>query len=99
MSQLEVFWRRGCVYCIALRRRLRRYDVPATWRNIQTDAEAREIVRAANDGDETVPTVRIGGTTLTNPPWRELAPLLGRDPAAPPAGTPFARLVRRLGRA
>lgn len=78
MSQLEVFWRPGCAYCIALRRTLRRYDVPATWRNIWSDDEARETVRAVNRGDETVPTVRVGATTVTNPSWRELAPLLGR---------------------
>ena len=31
------------------------------------DAEAASFVRAANSGNETVPTVRIGATTMTNP--------------------------------
>lgn len=74
---VEVFWRPGCPYCSKLRRELNRRCVSATWRNIWDDAQAREIVRSANSGNETVPTVRIGTRTLTNPSWRALASLLG----------------------
>ncbi len=77
---LEVFWRPGCPYCSVLRRQLERRQVPATWRNIWDDPAARETVRTANSGNETVPTVQIGSQTLTNPSWRQLAPLLGEGP-------------------
>lgn len=77
---IEVFWRPGCPFCQLLRGELQDRDIEAQWRNIWMDGEAREIVRAANHGNETVPTVRIGDRTLTNPKWRDLAPLVGRDP-------------------
>lgn len=54
--------------------------MPATWRNIWDDPAARDVVRLVNSGSETVPTVRIGTHALTNPSWRELAPLLGAGP-------------------
>lgn len=63
----EVFWRPGCPFCLKLRVGLRLRGVRATWRNIYSDPEAAEIVRAHNGGNETVPTVRIGTTVLTNP--------------------------------
>lgn len=83
---MEVLWRPGCPHCRRLRSELRDRGVDATWRNIWSDAEARELVRAANDGDDTVPTVRVGETWLTNPTWRDLAPLLGRNPDEPAHG-------------
>lgn len=77
---LVVFWRPGCPYCSVLRRQLERRQVPAIWRNIWDDPAARETVREANSGSETVPTVQIGSQTLTNPSWRQLGPLLGEGP-------------------
>jgi len=79
-APLEVFWRPGCPYCSGLRRELARRQVPATWRNIWDDPAARDVVRSVNSGSETVPTARIGTYTLTNPSWRQLAPLLGDGP-------------------
>lgn len=90
---VEVYWRPGCPYCVTLRGVLLGHHVDAHWRNIWQDPDAREVVRAANNGNETVPTVRVGDRTLTNPSWRQLAPLLGRDPrepSRPPSPTPYA---------
>jgi glutaredoxin len=90
---VEVFWRPGCPYCLRLRGELLDHGVEAEWHNIWVDAHARELVRAANNGNETVPTVRIGDRTLTNPSWRQLAPVLGRDPrepSRPPSPPPYA---------
>lgn len=81
---VEVFWRPGCPYCSDLRGLLLDYEVEAQWRNIWNDNEAAAIVRTANCGNETVPTVRIGDLTLTNPTWRQLAEALGRDYRQPP---------------
>ena len=78
-----MLWRPGCGYCRRLRSELHGRGVEATWRNIWSDAEARDLVRVVNGGDETVPTVRIGDTWLTNPGWRDIAPLLGRNPDEP----------------
>lgn len=90
---MEVLWRPGCPFCRTLRSELRDRGIEATWRNIWSDAEARELVRAANGGDATVPTVRVGEVWLTNPSWRDLAPLLGRnsqEPAQGPASAAYA---------
>lgn len=67
---IEVFWRPGCPFCQALRMGLRLRGVRATWRNIWEDPEAAKIVRAHNGGNETVPTVRVGTTVLSNPTAR-----------------------------
>ncbi len=64
---VEVFWRPGCPFCLALRTGLALRGVRATWRNIWQDEDAAAVVRAHNGGNETVPTVRIGSTVLTNP--------------------------------
>ncbi len=64
---VEVFWRPGCPFCLALRTGLTLRGVRARWRNIWEDPEAATIVRTHNQGNETVPTVRIGDTVLTNP--------------------------------
>ncbi len=76
-APLEVFWRPGCPFCLKLRADLAARGVRAQWRNIWEDPEARAVVQAANHGNETVPTVRVGATTLTNPSWRQLRGLLG----------------------
>ena len=75
-TPVEVFWRPGCVFCLNLRITLRLRRVPAVWRNIWEDDEAREFVRSVNDGNETVPTVRVGSTTLTNPGAGQVVALL-----------------------
>ncbi|MFE0677089.1 glutaredoxin domain-containing protein [Streptomyces sp. NPDC058867] len=62
-----VFWRPGCTYCIRLRLRLGRGSRRLYWVNIWHDPAAAEAVRAANDGNETVPTVFVDGRPHTNP--------------------------------
>ncbi|MEU5062059.1 MULTISPECIES: glutaredoxin domain-containing protein [unclassified Streptomyces] len=62
-----VFWRPGCKYCIRLRIRLGRSARQLHWVNIWRDPAAAAAVRAANDGNETVPTVVVGGQPHTNP--------------------------------
>jgi mycoredoxin len=93
---LEVFWRPGCPYCSTLRRQLERRGVPAAWRNIWDDEHARAFVASVNAGNETVPTVRVGPMTLTNPSWRQLATVLPEGPWQddPPGGV-FAHAWRR----
>lgn len=75
----EIYWRPGCPYCSALRRDLARQGVAATWRNIWEDDQARAFVRSVNHGNETVPTVRIGTRTFTNPTGSQVSLLLHGD--------------------
>ncbi len=73
---LEFFWRPGCPFCMMLERDLDRAGIGVVRRNIWEEPEAAAIVRSVADGNETVPTVRIGDRALVNPPVAEVADLL-----------------------
>ncbi|CAM5252433.1 Glutaredoxin domain-containing protein OS=Streptomyces tendae OX=1932 GN=GUR47_07480 PE=4 SV=1 [Streptomyces tendae] len=62
-----VFWRPGCTYCMRLRMRLGRRARRLYWVDIWRDEAGAELVRGANDGNETVPTVLVAGRPYTNP--------------------------------
>ncbi|MET9652900.1 glutaredoxin domain-containing protein [Streptomyces sp. NPDC006460] len=62
-----VYWRPGCAYCLRLRIRLGRRARRLHWVDIWRDPAGAAVVRAANDGDETVPTVVVAGRPHTNP--------------------------------
>lgn len=62
-----VFWRSGCKYCLRMRFRLGRSARRLHWVDIWRDPAGAAIVRAANDGDETVPTVFVAGRPHVNP--------------------------------
>lgn len=99
----DVYWRSGCPYCSALRNDLSRLKVPTRWHNIWDDPDARQFVRSVNAGNETVPTVRVGSTTLTNPRGVQVATLVGVKAEPPPKSPRRGRSAlsgvskRRLG--
>ncbi|MFE9849472.1 glutaredoxin domain-containing protein [Streptomyces sp. NPDC005576] len=62
-----VYWRAGCKYCLRLRFRLGRSAHQVHWVDIWRDPAGAAVVRAANDGDETVPTVVVAGQPHVNP--------------------------------
>lgn len=62
-----VFWRPGCTFCLRLRIRLGRRARQLHWVDIWRDPAGAAAVRAANDGNETVPTVVVAGQPHTNP--------------------------------
>ena len=62
-----VFWRSGCTYCLRLRLRLGRSARQLHWVDIWRDPAGAAAVRAANDGNETVPTVLVAGRAHVNP--------------------------------
>lgn len=66
-SPVVIYWRPGCVFCARLRARLGRTARHALWVNIWEDPDAAAFVRSVNEGNETVPTVVIGGEASTNP--------------------------------
>ncbi|MCX5380418.1 glutaredoxin domain-containing protein [Streptomyces sp. NBC_00091] len=62
-----VYWRSGCKYCLRLRIRLGRSARQLHWVDIWRDPAGAAVVRAANDGNETVPTVFVAGQPNVNP--------------------------------
>ncbi|MFE4832431.1 glutaredoxin domain-containing protein [Streptomyces sp. NPDC056672] len=62
-----VFWRSGCKYCLRLRIRLGRNARQLHWVDIWRDPAGAAVVRAANEGNETVPTVLVAGRPHVNP--------------------------------
>ncbi len=66
-TPVTVYSRPGCPYCYLLRRGLHRRGIAFTEVNIWKDPDAAAAVRAVADGNETVPTVHVGGRWLVNP--------------------------------
>ncbi|WP_247696719.1 glutaredoxin domain-containing protein [Streptomyces sp. b94] len=62
-----VYWRAGCKYCLRLRFRLGRGSRRLHWVDIWRDPAGAAVVRSANKGDETVPTVMVAGRPHVNP--------------------------------
>jgi mycoredoxin len=62
-----VYWRPGCVFCLRLRVRLGADADRLRWVDIWQDPAAAATVREITGGDETVPTVVIGGQGHVNP--------------------------------
>ena len=57
-----------CGYCLRLKRLMQREGIQYAEVDIDTDAQAAELVMQANGGNRTVPTlVFADGTALTNP--------------------------------
>ncbi len=71
-AAVVVYWRPGCPFCAYLRWGLRRMDVASQELNIWGDPSAAAFVRSVNGGDETVPTVLVGATTMRNPTPRQV---------------------------
>ncbi len=67
MRDITVYWRPLCGYCEVLKGELERRGVSYSSVDIWKDRRQAEVVRAVNDGDELVPTVRVGDDFLINP--------------------------------
>lgn len=67
IEAIEFYWRPGCPFCMHLERALTSANIPMTKRNIWDDPDAAAYVRSVADGNETVPTIRIGGWASVNP--------------------------------
>lgn len=66
-SPVTVYWRPGCPYCRRLRRDLRTLGLATREVDIWKDPSAAAVVRGYADGNETVPTVVVGGRGYVNP--------------------------------
>jgi len=71
-NQVEVFWRPGCPFCMRLENDLNKAGVAYDRFNIWDDPEHAAFVRSVADGNETVPTVRVGDVSMVNPSLGEV---------------------------
>jgi mycoredoxin len=69
---LVLYWRPGCPYSMRLKLRLRLARIPYRPVDIHQDPAAAAVVRSVNNGDELVPTVRVGERFLSNPGLAEV---------------------------
>ncbi len=79
ISAIEFYWRPGCPFCARLEHALDTANVPMTKHNIWDDPDAAAFVRSVADGNETVPTVRVGERSFVNPSPNHLAKVLEED--------------------
>ncbi len=76
-SDVVIYHRAGCSFCIRMKAMLGTLGRNAVWVDIWDDEDAAAFVRSVNNGNETVPTVVIDGKPHTNP-----APSLVREALA-----------------
>jgi mycoredoxin len=66
-TEVLVHVRPGCPFCDMLRANLKRSGLKYRELDIWQDPDAAAAVRAAANGNETVPTVNVGNTWMVNP--------------------------------
>jgi glutaredoxin-like protein len=98
-----VYWRPGCGFCWSLLRGLERADLVFERVDIWEDTDAAAFVRSVANGNETVPTVRIGDVALVNPSVSDVTRAIAEHAPdhlppdyEPPQPGLAARLVTRL---
>lgn len=76
-SELIVYSRPGCPFCVMLRTGLKLRGVPFREVNIWEDPEAAAFVRSVARGNETVPTISWGEVSMVNPSAKQVAVMVG----------------------
>lgn len=66
-APITVYWRPGCGFCSSLLGGLLRSGLDFDRVDIWQDENGAAFVRSVAGGNETVPTVRVGGIALVNP--------------------------------
>ncbi len=70
---ITIFTTPWCGYCHRLQRQLDHAGIGYTVVNIEADPTAEQLVRDVNNGNATVPTVRLpDGTLMTNPSLQQV---------------------------
>ncbi|MGB3736098.1 MAG: glutaredoxin domain-containing protein [Ilumatobacter sp.] len=72
-NQIDLYWRPGCGFCSSLRGQLDKLGIERVEHNIWDEPQKASVVREHANGNETVPTVVIGGVGMVNPSPGELA--------------------------
>lgn len=75
-TEIVMYARPGCPFCTMLRAELGSAGITYRERDIWQDPTAAALVRAAANGNETVPTVNIGDAWLVNPSVDEIQDVL-----------------------
>ena len=102
-NNIELYWRPGCGFCMGLERGLGRYpDLPIERHNIWEEPASAAFVRQHANGNEVVPTVRVGSTVMVNPSADEVLRAMAAEmPEQLPEGwTPKepGRAAKAIGR-
>lgn len=71
-APVTVYWRPGCGFCSSLFRSLEHSEVDHDRVDIWEDEDGAAFVRSVANGNETVPTVRVGDVALVNPTGRDV---------------------------
>jgi glutaredoxin len=102
-TRIDLYWRPGCGFCSMLQRKLDQLGIERFEHNIWDDADDAAIVRSHANGNETVPTVVIGGIGFVNPSAGELVgfltehhPDLLPEGFEPPQPTALSRLADKV---
>lgn len=72
-SKIDLYWRPGCGFCSSLRSQLDKLGIERVEHNIWDEPEKSAIVKQHANGNETVPTVVVGGVGMVNPSGRAVA--------------------------
>jgi glutaredoxin-like protein len=83
LEAIQFYWRPGCPFCMTLDRALSGIEIPLEKHNIWEDDDAAAFVRSVANGNETVPTVRVGDQFLVNPSAKQVAAAVAQvDPTS-----------------
>ena len=92
LEAIQFYWRPGCPFCMTLDRALSRIEIPLEKHNIWEDPDAAAFVRSVANGNETVPTVRVGDQFMVNPSAKQVAAAIAR--ADPTLATKMASVTK-----
>ncbi len=82
-APVTMFTTSWCGYCVRLKRLMQNEGIDFAEVNIEVDAQAADVVMAANGGNRTVPTlVFADGSALTNPSIDQVRTQLDRQTEA-----------------
>ena len=102
-TQIDLYWRPGCGFCSSLRRGLDKLGIERVEHNIWDEPNGAAVVRQHANGNETVPTVVVGGAGLVNPSPAAVLALLNADAPhllpddfEPPQPSKVSRIVGRV---
>jgi mycoredoxin len=100
---ITVYWRPGCGFCSSLMRGLERHGLAFHRVDIWEDEDGAAFVRSVANGNETVPTVRVGDAAMVNPSAPEVLTAVAEhlpdhlpDGYEPHQPGPVARAVTKL---
>ncbi len=79
-NSIELYWRPGCGFCMGLEHGLAKHEgLPINRHNIWDDPKAAAFVREHSNGNEVVPTVRVGETVLVNPTTKQVLAAVAKE--------------------